>query len=674
MRSRSGERQAGLTLLELVVGVGLFGFVLLTALPNFSRTQASGKAVSEMLASALAQARQRAINKGYPVALVLPTGDGAFPQSSSYYLLEGEVPRVSKVVDLRSEHPGVNLFVGAWPTNLAAPTVSPPPGTHFESNFDAARWAMPYPKDYALIFTPDGRLSSNGLPHFDGAYHVAVCEGVVSATTSPAGTPVPVGLTYFTPSEMGRPYTVAVNPLGEVSVQTGLTAATAGVTLRERSPAPPVADPPLLGEALAEAPTILSVTMTPDPSEFGLIAGDDGRVTPDEPVELTVVAEGPGPLTCDWQAPAGDFSQSGPSEMSYDPTTGRWTGTCFWRPPATGAVGAASQLSLNVSGPRVAAAPIPGSSPRLTKGSRTTSGTMVTTAFNTRQVHLLGADGTGRRLVAEATGFAARQPTLSPDGSRFVYYDMTVGSPSYTGNLVICARDGVQLASVPLPAGTCSTGPIFAWNPQGTRLAVPLHRPGLATEDIWMMAADGTNLTRVLSNTSNLATSWPVRWSPDGQRISFRRSTAGAATANADGSDVRALPGTCNGPYSPDGTRVGISNPAGPASTAGFCNVDGSGVTMIPPNNAHLRAWAPDGNSALMMRPVAVGVLEYQWQSLNGAVLGSSIPAQEGLDMSSDGRYLCLRPNTPGSIRIQARDGSGTYDLAAGAGGYYDLP
>ena len=81
MRSRSGERQAGLTLLELVVGVGLFGFVLLTALPNFSRTQASGKAVSEMLASALAQARQRAINKGYPVALVLPkrSGTSMFP-------------------------------------------------------------------------------------------------------------------------------------------------------------------------------------------------------------------------------------------------------------------------------------------------------------------------------------------------------------------------------------------------------------------------------------------------------------------------------------------------------------------------------------------------------------------------------------------------------------------
>lgn len=666
------RRRRGLTLIEMMVAAGLAALVLVTAAPNFSRSQVSTKGVAESMAAALTEARQLAINKGSPVAVVIPSGDGAYPQASSYYLLEGEFPTISRVVDLSREHPGVHLLVGHWgldTSKLSDPalvtTLTPPAGQTFESEFDPALWQMPRPKDYALIFSPSGRVFSNGLPHFDGAFHLVVCSGARSSSATPPGTPSTPNLSYFVPDELGRPVTVAINFLGQVSTTSGLMASAGGTVIRETVPNTSVAPPPAITPPVAAE--LVSEKVFPDPSQFQVPPGNDGRIAPDEPITLTAVAKGPGPMTCEWSAASGTLSQMGPQPMLWDPANANWIARIAWQPPP-GAEDTEIEVTYTVTGGNKQAT-IGGM--RFKVGSGGVDSTILTTGYGpaaptgTPEVHIINLEGTGKRKVAKVSGFAARNPTLSPDGSSFIVYNMTAAAPIYGGRIEIYSRSGVQLASVPLPPGTLSVGPIFSWDPSGTRVAFPLHRTGFAAEDLYIIDANGQNLRKIYNGIS-VGTSWPIRWSPDGKRLCFSRSPGSPVTTLADGTDVKPLPSMRNGPFSPDGTRVSISSFPGVRTV----KLDGTGLTSIPvPNVSHLREWAKDGNSALMQ--VAPGPA-YQWCKLDGTPLSPRYSGTEGAQVSSNGKYMVMQPVGTSTTFISSVDGlkQNTLPIA----GYYDLP
>jgi hypothetical protein len=101
-------------------------------------------------------------------------------------------------------------MVGHWPldsTELQTPalttTVTPPPESNFESDLNVTLWNLAQPKDFAFIFTPRGKLVTNGLPHFDGAYHILVSHGGQSTAAAAPGTsglPAATSPTLFTPT------------------------------------------------------------------------------------------------------------------------------------------------------------------------------------------------------------------------------------------------------------------------------------------------------------------------------------------------------------------------------------------------------------------------------------------------------------------------------------------
>ena len=200
---------------EILVAVSILGLVLFTAGPSLRSTSVSTKGTAQVLAAAFTEARQQAIAEGVPVALVIPSGGGTQGQADSYYIASGEEPRVTRVQRLGVEQPGVRLMVGHWSLDAGklknpnlSTSISPPAGQAFQSSFEVKNWHLSQAQDYAFVFTPQGRLVANDLPHFDGAYHVVVSHGGHSTPASADGAPVtnqPPNM--FALTEVGSPYT-----------------------------------------------------------------------------------------------------------------------------------------------------------------------------------------------------------------------------------------------------------------------------------------------------------------------------------------------------------------------------------------------------------------------------------------------------------------------------------
>ena len=145
----------------------------------------------------------------------------------------------------------------------------------------------------------------------------------------------------------------------------------------------------------------------------------------------------------------------------------------------------------------------------------------------------------------------ARNPTISPDGSRIAFSLSDLG--------------GHQIASVDthgehLQALTSSAG-MNAWPsyaPDGRQIAFGSSRNG--EFELYLMDADGANVRRL---TRSPGLDARPAWSPDGSRIAFTSNRDGnyeIYVMNRDGSDVRNVtshPGRDDHPtWHPDGRRV----------------------------------------------------------------------------------------------------------------------
>ena len=143
-----------------------------------------------------------------------------------------------------------------------------------------------------------------------------------------------------------------------------------------------------------------------------------------------------------------------------------------------------------------------------------------------------------------------------------------------------------------------------AWSPDGSRIAWSSTTAG-AHLDIWVMNADGsgrTNLTPLPNQTGVAGTGIQPTWSPDGSRIAFA-CNGDIWTIGSDGStpvnltDDPALPAAGGEPaWSPDGTRIAYTRGA----DLWVMNVDGTGKTQLTFTTGGLGVekapdWSPDG-------------------------------------------------------------------------------
>jgi hypothetical protein len=147
---------------------------------------------------------------------------------------------------------------------------------------------------------------------------------------------------------------------------------------------------------------------------------------------------------------------------------------------------------------------------------------------------VVGADGSGRRVLVGGTGFEAA-PAWSPDGTKIAFIHGATGAPLPA--LHVVDADGGSLrrlaataSYVPDPSGT----PSPVWSPDGTRIAFtgttisgytrygPTYSYG-----VYVVDAEGT-LERRLASTGGSSS---TVWSPDGRRIAFN----GVYVMNPDG-------------------------------------------------------------------------------------------------------------------------------------------
>lgn len=196
-------------------------------------------------------------------------------------------------------------------------------------------------------------------------------------------------------------------------------------------------------------------------------------------------------------------------------------------------------------------------------------------------IGVVNADGSGFQRLAEDSAFLDGNPTWSPDGSKIAF---TVGGGD---GIDIMNADGSERHRV-LTKSAGDNYRHLSWSPNGNQIAMETTRPRDSGSEnrleIWVMNADGTNLTRLTNNeipdrhpdwqpngskiayeskplgqniflispgggTPTQLTNDPFgvaapAWSHDGQKIAFASLFFGIQVANANGSGATTVPGT----------------------------------------------------------------------------------------------------------------------------------
>jgi Tol biopolymer transport system component len=228
-------------------------------------------------------------------------------------------------------------------------------------------------------------------------------------------------------------------------------------------------------------------------------------------------------------------------------------------------------------------------------------------------LYVMDADGSNVRRLTTTGG--AHKPSWSPDGTKLAFADNTgsfvepSGARSDIAIIEIASGEpsrrylGVR-APYQTPYGEDEGGmtPInVAWSPDGTRIAFSSWRD-IDYMDLWIVGADGSGLTRILTGSDDVSAPEPYpasfdfpSWSPDGRRIALHtvtgswlsyRISGSLAIVNADGSGFEriAAPEGASRPtgvtsWSPDGKSIAYSAGDG----IRYVNVDGSGGGLIVP-------------------------------------------------------------------------------------------
>jgi Tol biopolymer transport system component len=156
-----------------------------------------------------------------------------------------------------------------------------------------------------------------------------------------------------------------------------------------------------------------------------------------------------------------------------------------------------------------------------------------------------------------------------------------------------------------------SAGPAAmpSWSPDGTRIIFHSRRKdenqkGVATRNVWSVAADGSNEKRLTNGTKD---EYHATLSPDGKKLLFVSEVNGSRdiwVADANGDNAVPLtddPGTEDQPaWSPDGRQIAYA--AFPKEGGSFdlwvVNADGSGRRRLTttPANEIFPAWHPNGD------------------------------------------------------------------------------
>jgi TolB protein len=155
-------------------------------------------------------------------------------------------------------------------------------------------------------------------------------------------------------------------------------------------------------------------------------------------------------------------------------------------------------------------------------------------------------------------------------------------------------------------------------------------------------------------------------WSPDHEQIAFSQyagegdPATGTVVMDRDGSDRRVIvPGGGRATWSPDGTRLAISLPAG---GIGIVDLGTGTVTRLTDRSwGGWPAWSPDGSSIAFIRDGSLALVDVDTGDVTTLVPGDQSVEP---DWSPDGSWIAFR--TSGDISIVRPDGSDLRNLTEG--------
>ena len=213
----------------------------------------------------------------------------------------------------------------------------------------------------------------------------------------------------------------------------------------------------------------------------------------------------------------------------------------------------------------------------------------------------LGDFDEGASAIVGRIELAVAAPDLI---GRIAFESNRLSDPAaYSGDIFVMSADGTNITQV-----TSDAGPEIApaWLPDGEHLTFTSIQISESGPDfgISVIGADGSNVTLPAEFP---AAAGVARWSPDGTRVAFLSledgldSDSDIYVMDADGSDVVRLthdPAADTDPaWSPDGTRIAfVSNRTGDSDIF-VMDADGSDVVRLTHDPAADTdpAWSPDG-------------------------------------------------------------------------------
>lgn len=580
-------RHRGMTLAEMIVTISIVMLGLSAVFVNIHHRPSQGAGeLARQVANELRTIRKGAMTSGNPRAFCIPTGNASTPIAQSYYILRGHgrtLPR--SVTDTSKQCPGTYLFVGSFGatpesiTSLVHPAPAYPPVSPAEPPFLAATWMNPVVRDFAFIFTADGRLATNDLPHdAKGTSYIVIADGLnFAAAGAPAGTAT-MGSNappYFQLTAVNNCYTIKVTSSGAISLLRGLPNPATSVALNPTPPAVPslAPAPPITLSGVNNPPVVDKISSTPIGNPANLPF--ETTVSPDGRVSLTMFAYDQDGDDLSYKFLSTALDGTPPGKFTYLTDTRNLLYPKYshigqarvdWMPPANVPVGARFDLDAIVTDE--------------SKVSITSTGT-VTVSVRVQEDGTIAYDSNGDIWTMKGDG------TLPANKTRG---DGVNSWPDLTANgrriVFVSTRPLTYHDSVAHNDVTLSVKRIYSMNIDGSDVES-------------LTNVDGSNAAR-LAATKNSTDDCPC-WSPDGSKIAFSRTNAGVSKIqiiNADGSwDQQNVD---------EGTAPSWARKNQPGGRnllyekgADVVQGDGSGPGTVLISAASKPVWSPDGTRIL---------------------------------------------------------------------------